>query len=103
MRTFASIVSTGLLTAALAWAQPTKTSGAEIRVLLNSACASCHRGAQAAGGLSLDSPAGVAKGGRSGSYDDWKLDDLRKRAAEIGIEGRSKMNKADLVEALRDH
>ena len=67
MRTFASIVSAGLLIAAWAWAQSTKTSGAEIRSLLDSACVSCHSGAQAAGGLSLDSPAGMAKGGKSGA------------------------------------
>jgi hypothetical protein len=43
------------------------------------------------------------KGGESGSYDDWTVDDLRKRAGEIGIEGRSKMNKSELTKALRDH
>jgi Rho termination factor, N-terminal domain len=43
------------------------------------------------------------KGGKSGSYEDWSTEDLRKRAAEIGIEGRSKMNKGELVAALRDH
>jgi hypothetical protein len=43
------------------------------------------------------------KGGESGSYDDWKVDDLRKRAGEIGIDGRSKMSKAELVKALRNH
>jgi hypothetical protein len=43
------------------------------------------------------------KGGKSGSYEDWSKDDLQKRAAEIGIEGRSKMNKSELVKALRDH
>ena len=32
-----------------------------------------------------------------------KPDDLRKRAAEIGIEGRSSMRKAELVKALRSH
>jgi hypothetical protein len=43
------------------------------------------------------------KGGKSGSYDDWSKQDLQKRAAEIGIDGRSKMNKRELVSALRNH
>jgi hypothetical protein len=43
------------------------------------------------------------KGGKSGSYDDWSKEDLQKRAKEIGIEGRSKMSKGELVDALRNH
>ncbi len=43
------------------------------------------------------------KGGKSGAYDDWTKEDLRKRAREIGIEGRSKMSKGELVNALRNH
>jgi hypothetical protein len=43
------------------------------------------------------------RGGQSGSYEDWSKDDLEKRAAEIGIEGRSKMSKDELVDALRNH
>jgi hypothetical protein len=43
------------------------------------------------------------KGGKAGDYDDWSVEDLRKRAAEIGIEGRSKMRKNDLIKALRSH
>jgi hypothetical protein len=43
------------------------------------------------------------RGGKSPSYDDWSKQDLVERAREIGIKGRSKMSKADLVKALRDH
>jgi len=43
------------------------------------------------------------KGGQAVSYEDWSKDDLQKRAAEIGIEGRSKMSKGELVNALRNH
>jgi hypothetical protein len=43
------------------------------------------------------------RGGRSGSYEDWSVDDLQERAGEIGIEGRSKMDKGELIEALRNH
>jgi hypothetical protein len=43
------------------------------------------------------------KGGEAGSYEDWNVDNLRSRAAEIGIEGRSGMKKDELIEALRNH
>ena len=43
------------------------------------------------------------KGGRSGDYDDWTKADLMRRAREIGIRGRSSMNKSQLIDALRDH
>jgi Rho termination factor-like protein len=43
------------------------------------------------------------RGGQSPSYEDWSVDDLRERAAEIGIEGRSEMTKDELIQALRNH
>ena len=43
------------------------------------------------------------KGGEAGDYDDWSKEDLEKRAAEIGIDGRSKMDKGELINALRNH
>jgi hypothetical protein len=43
------------------------------------------------------------KGGKSPSYADWSKQDLVKRAREIGIKGRSKMSKAELIKALRNH
>jgi hypothetical protein len=38
---------------------------------------------------------------RGSELEDRSKDDLMKEARKIGIEGRSKMNKADLVEAIR--
>lgn len=43
------------------------------------------------------------EGGKSAPYEEWTVDELRKRASEIGIEGRSTMRKAELVKALRNH
>ena len=43
------------------------------------------------------------KGGKSGSYDDWTVDELRKKANQVGIRGRSHMKKKELVSALRNH
>ena len=43
------------------------------------------------------------RGGHSGKYEEWNRDDLYDKAKEIGIEGRSKMNKDDLINALRNH
>lgn len=44
-----------------------------------------------------------SEGGSSAAYEDWTVDELRDRAAEIGIEGRSGMRKDELIEALRSH
>ena len=43
------------------------------------------------------------KGGKSGKYEEWTKDDLAKKAKEVGIEGRSKMSKSELANALRNH
>lgn len=43
------------------------------------------------------------RGGESGSYEDWSKDDLYEKAQEVGIEGRSDMDKDELISALRNH
>ena len=43
------------------------------------------------------------KGGKAEDYDERTKAELMKRAAEIGIEGRSSMTKAQLIDALRHH
>ena len=48
-----------------------------------------------------DSKTAGKRGGKSESYEDRSKDELQKRAREIGIEGRSKMSKGELIEALR--
>ncbi len=42
------------------------------------------------------------KGGTSPKYEDWTKDDLYEKAQEVGIEGRSEMDKDELISALRD-
>lgn len=43
------------------------------------------------------------RGGSAPPYEDWTKDELQDRAAEIGIEGRSDMDKDELIDALRNH
>lgn len=44
-----------------------------------------------------------ARGGKAAPYEEWTKDELYERAADIGIEGRSKMDKGELISALRNH
>ena len=43
------------------------------------------------------------KGGKANAYEEWTRDELYERAQEIGIDGRSDMDKDELIEALRNH
>jgi len=43
------------------------------------------------------------KGGKAQSYENWTKAELYKRAQTLTINGRSNMNKEELIEALRAH
>jgi hypothetical protein len=42
-------------------------------------------------------------GGKSGTYDDWTVPELKKRAKELGLSGYSSLTKGELVKKLRNH
>jgi hypothetical protein len=58
-------------------------------------------GKEAAARIANSGKEAAEKGGSNPSYDDWSVDELRDRASELDIEGRSNMNKDELIEALR--
>lgn len=41
------------------------------------------------------------KGGKAPPYEEWSKQDLYERARELEIDGRSTMDKSELIEALR--
>jgi hypothetical protein len=43
------------------------------------------------------------KGGKSGSYDDWTVPELKKRAKELGVSGYSGLTKSKLISKIRNH
>ncbi|MCH5642959.1 MULTISPECIES: Rho termination factor N-terminal domain-containing protein [unclassified Gordonia (in: high G+C Gram-positive bacteria)] len=43
------------------------------------------------------------KGGRSASYEDWTVTELRSRAKELGLSGYSSLRKGELIDKLREH
>lgn len=43
------------------------------------------------------------KGGKAGDYDEQTVDQLRKRAKELGLSGYSGKRKAELISMLRNH
>ncbi|MCD5345074.1 Rho termination factor N-terminal domain-containing protein [Agromyces sp. H3Y2-19a] len=43
------------------------------------------------------------KGGQHGDYEEWTVDELKRRAKELGLHGYSDKRKSELISALRNH
>jgi Rho termination factor, N-terminal domain len=50
-----------------------------------------------------DPKTAARRGGKSPPYEEWTKSDLSRRAQELGVEGRSKMRKDQLINAIRNH
>ncbi|WP_417199510.1 Rho termination factor [Bizionia sp.] len=50
-----------------------------------------------------NSPNSGKKGGQAKPYEDWTKQELYNQAQNVGIDGRSKMNKPELINALRNN
>ncbi len=64
--------------------------------------ASKQKAAAIANAQASDTQDPSAKGGKQPPYEDWTKEDLYERAQELEIEGRSGMDKSELIEALRN-
>ena len=65
--------------------------------------ASKEKAARIANAKANESQSPSRKGGEASKYEDRTKDELYERARQIGIDGRSKMTKNELIDALRNH
>lgn len=50
-----------------------------------------------------NTPDAGKKGGKSSKYEERSKEDLYDKAKDVGIKGRSRMNKQELINALKNH
>lgn len=50
-----------------------------------------------------NTPNAGEKGGKAKPYEEWTKEELYAQAKKVGIEGRSKMKKKELIHALRNN
>ena len=63
-----------------------------------------EKGASKAKAARIANAQGASRsGGKSPPYEDWTKDELYEQAQAIGIDGRSNMTKAELIDALRSN
>jgi hypothetical protein len=54
-------------------------------------------------GQTANSTKGEEKGGRTKPYEEWTKEELYQQARKVGVEGRSYMNKRNLIKSLRNN
>ncbi len=63
-----------------------------------------EKSARIANAANRDGRSEVGKrGGESGSYEDWTVEELRDRARELDLTGYSDLTKDELIRKLRSH
>lgn len=50
-----------------------------------------------------NTPDAGEKGGKAKPYEEWTKEELYEQAKSVGIDGRSKMDKKELINALRNN
>jgi hypothetical protein len=50
-----------------------------------------------------NTPNAGKKGGKANAYEEWTKNELYEQAKNVGIEGRSKMTKKELIYSLRNN
>ncbi|MEQ5789441.1 Rho termination factor [Muricauda sp. NFXS6] len=50
-----------------------------------------------------NTPDAGKKGGKASPYEEWTKEQLYDQAQNVGIDGRSKMDKKELIQALRNN
>jgi hypothetical protein len=77
---------------------------AEVYEALRDEGASKEKAARIANAAAAQGRSAVGeRGGGASDYEDRTVEELRRRAAELDIAGRSSMTKDELIEALRRH
>ena len=51
----------------------------------------------------ISNAAAKERGGEAEDYEDRTVDELRKRAKELGLSGYSKLRKSELIDKIRNH
>lgn len=91
-------------TTAAGEAQAPQIKDPEVYEAVRSEGASKEKAARIANAAARDGRRTVGeRGGESGSYEDWTVEELKDRARELELTGYSDLTKDELIRKLRSH